>query len=73
VSKKTEKPRKPGKNNQKNRTLKKKPIKILKKPTCSVRFYKPKTKKTETEQKKNRAKLEKNQVKPVSVRFWFFF
>jgi len=37
-----------------------KPIKILKKPIGSVRFYKPKTKKTEpnqTQTGKNRAKL----------------
>jgi len=52
--------------------LKKKPIKILKKPTGSVRFYKPKTKKTETEQKKTEPNWKKNQAKPVSVRFWFF-
>jgi hypothetical protein len=39
--KKPIKPRKPKKNNRKNRTVKKKPIKsikILKKPTGSVRF-----------------------------------
>jgi hypothetical protein len=45
--KKSIKPRKPKKNNQKNRT-EKKPIKILKKPAGSVRvrFYKQKTEKT---------------------------
>jgi hypothetical protein len=48
VRKKTKKLRKlEKKNNRKNRTVKKKPIKILKKPTVSVRFYKPKTEKTE--------------------------
>jgi hypothetical protein len=51
VFKKTEKPikpRKPEKNNWKNRTVKK-PIKILKKPTGSVWFwfFKPGTEKTE--------------------------
>jgi hypothetical protein len=45
--KKSIKPRKLEKNNQKNRT-EKKPIKILKKPAGSVRvrFYKQKTEKT---------------------------
>jgi len=47
--------------------LKKKPIKILKKPTGSVRFYKPKTKKTETEQKKT----EPNWKKTKPNRFQF--
>jgi len=62
---------------------KKKPIKILKKPTSSVWFYKPKTEKTELNRtqtgkkqektKPNRAKSEKtepnrnNRVKPVFV------
>ena len=51
VSKKTKKTKKIKKNNRKNQTVKKliKQIKILKKPTGSVRFwiYKPKTKKIE--------------------------
>ena len=64
VRKKTEKhikPRKQEKNNRKNRTVKK-PIRILKKPTGLVRFYKPKTEKIEpnqTQTGKNRAKLKK--------------
>ena len=57
-NKKTEKTGK--KYNQKNQTVKKKPIKILKKPTGSVRFwfYKPKTKKTKPNP--NRKKTEPN-------------
>jgi hypothetical protein len=42
--KKTEKPINQ-KKNWKNQTVKKKPIRILKKPTSSVRFYKPETEK----------------------------
>jgi hypothetical protein len=62
MSEKTEKPikpRKPGKNNRKNQTVQKKLIKILKKPTGSVRFrfYMLETEKTEPYQK--------NRVKPV--------
>jgi hypothetical protein len=50
VSKKTKKqikPRKPEKNYSKKPNREKKPIKILKKPTGSIRFrfYKPETKK----------------------------
>ena len=75
VSKKTEKlikPKKPEKNNWKNRTVKK-PIKILKKPASLVRFwfYKQKTKPSQTEKNEpNRAKPKKpvfvlkNQTKP---------
>jgi hypothetical protein len=50
------------KNNWKNWTVRK-PIKILKKPTGSIRFYKPETEKNWTKSKpeKNRAKL-KNQA-----------
>jgi hypothetical protein len=80
VSKKTEKlikPRKPEKNNR----TEKKPIKILKKPTRSVRFYKQKTKKTEPKPKKtepNRFEpvfaLKKPNRKPVGLTwFWFGF
>jgi hypothetical protein len=45
----------------------KKPIKILKKLAGSIRFYKPKTKKTKTEtgKNKNQAKAAKNQAKSV--------
>jgi hypothetical protein len=48
VFKKIKKMIKPEKNNRKNRTVKKKPIKILKKPIGSVRFwfFKPGTEKT---------------------------
>jgi len=60
VNKKTEKLRKLEKNNWKNRTIKKKPIKILKKLTGSVRFYKPKT---EKKLEKNWDKPEKNRIK----------
>jgi hypothetical protein len=60
VSKKTEKLRKLEKNNWKNQTIKKKPIKILKKLTGSVRFYKPKT---EKKLEKNWDKPEKNRIK----------
>ena len=93
MSKKTEKQikqRKPEKKiTEKTEPWKKtiKPIKILKKPTSSVRFrfYKPETKKTKpnpnrTEQNwKNRAKsvfVQKNrtELKPVGLnRFLFFF
>jgi hypothetical protein len=65
VRKKTEKhikPRKPEKNNWKNRTVKK-PIRILKKLTGLVRFYKLETKKTEP----NRTQTEKNQKKPSQI------
>jgi hypothetical protein len=65
VRKKTEKhikPRKPEKNNRKNKTLKKS-IRILKKPNGLVRFYKPETKKTEP----NRTQTEKNQKKPSQI------
>jgi hypothetical protein len=65
VRKKTEKhikPRKPEKNNRKNRTVKK-PIRILKNPTGLVRFYKPKTKKTEP----NRTQTEKTRKKPSQI------
>jgi len=61
----------------------KKQIKILKKPTDSVRFwfYKPETKKIEPnpnkkKTRKNRVKPEKNRAKPVGLnrfRFGFFF
>jgi hypothetical protein len=83
VSKKTEKPRKPEKPNRE-----KKPIKILKKPTSSVRFwfYKSETEKIEsnrTQAEKTRKKLSqtgKNRARfePVSVflkkiRFGNFF
>jgi len=70
IVKKQKKLRKSEKNNWKNQTVKKKPIKILKKPTGSVRFrfYKFKTEKTESnpnwknrkkpsQNRKNRAKL----------------
>jgi hypothetical protein len=59
----------------------KKPIRILKKPTGSVRFYKPETEKTKPKQK-NRKKssqtgfyskkpnqTETGRFEPVSVRF----
>jgi len=42
--------------------VKKKPIKILKKLTCSVRFYKSETEKTEPNP--NKKKSEKNQANP---------
>jgi len=69
VSKKVEKPikpRKPEKNNRKNRTVKKKlikPIKFWK--NRPVRFYKPKTEKTELNpnRKKTRKKTEPNRKK----------
>jgi hypothetical protein len=68
VSKKIKKPIKPRKlENKLNRE--KKQIKILKKPTSSVRFYKPETEKTKPNL--NRKKLEKkpsqteNRAKPV--------
>jgi hypothetical protein len=54
MSKKIKKPIKPKKPNRE-----KKPIKILKKPTSSVRFYKPETEKTEPKPEKNRAKPKK--------------
>jgi hypothetical protein len=47
-----------------------KPIKILKKPTGSVRFmfYKPETEKTKSNpNRKNRKKPEPNRFEPVSV------
>jgi hypothetical protein len=57
----------------------KKPIKILKKPTGSVWFYKPETKKTEPiPNRKNEAKpvfVQKTRTEPKPVdlnRFWFF-
>jgi len=63
--KKPIKPRKPEKNNWKNQTVKKKPIKpirILKKPTGSVRFYKFGTEPNKTSQtRKNRAKTKKTE------------
>jgi hypothetical protein len=64
VSKKTEKPRKLEKTNQKNRTVKKNPIKILKKLAGMVqfRFYKPEIKKNEPNSKQK--KTEPNQKKP---------
>ena len=79
VSKKTENPRKPEKTKPWKKPIK--PIKILKKPTCSVRFrfYKPKTEKTKPNP--NRKKLSqtgfvlKNRTEPKLVglnRFWFF-
>jgi len=54
--------------NMKKKQLKKpnrekKPIRILKKPTGSARFYKLKTKKIEPNP--NRKKPEKNRAKPV--------
>jgi ribonuclease PH len=67
MSKKTEKPRKSEKNNRKNRTVKK-TMKILKKPTGSVRFrfYKPKTKKpNRTQTEKKPSQIGKNRAKPV--------
>jgi hypothetical protein len=86
VSKKIKKPIKPRKlekNNRKNQTVKKKPIKpirILKKPTGSVQFqfYKPETEKIELNpnRKKNEPsrkkpsqteKTEPNQFEPVFV------
>jgi hypothetical protein len=64
VSKKTEKPRKLEKTNQKNRTVKKNPIKILKKLAGMVqfRFYKPEIKKNEPNSKQK--KTEPNRKKP---------
>jgi hypothetical protein len=70
VSKKIKKPIKPRKlekNNRKNQTVKKKPIKpirILKKPTSSVQFqfYKPETEKIELNP--NRKKNEPSRKKP---------
>jgi hypothetical protein len=53
--------------------LKKKPIKILKKPTGSVRFYKPKTKKTETEQKKPSQTGKKTKPNRFQFGSGFFF
>jgi hypothetical protein len=71
VSKKTKKLRKPEKKQKKPNREKKpiKSIKILKKPTGSVRFrfYKPKTEKTEpnrTQTKKTGKKPEPNLKKP---------
>ena len=61
------------KNNRKNRTVKKKPIKILKKLTGLVQFYNSETKKTKP--KKNQVKSEKtdpnrkNQAKPIWTGF----
>jgi hypothetical protein len=65
VSKKTEKPRKLEKTNQKNRTVKKKPIKIFKKLAGMVqfRFYKPEIKK-KTNRTQNKKKTEPNRKKP---------
>jgi len=61
--KKTEKLRKPKKNNRKNRTVKKNRLKFWK--NRQVWFYKPKTKKTEPNRnRKNRAKSAKNRAKP---------
>ena len=64
--KKPIKPRKLEKNNRKNRTVKK-PIKILKKPAGSVRFYKQKNKPNRTQTEKNRKKTEPNRFEPVFV------
>ena len=60
VNKKTKKTKKTKKNNQKTEPWKK-PIKILKKITGSVRFYKPETEKTEPNQNK---KTRINRIKP---------
>ena len=68
MSKKTKKPIKPRKLNREKKPIKL--IKILKKLTGSVRFYKPETKKTEPNL--NRKKTEpnrKNRAKP----FWTSF
>jgi hypothetical protein len=67
VSKKTKKPRRNRKKITEKTELEKKPIKILKKPTGSVRFsfgfisLKPKkTEPNRTQTEKNRAKIEPN-------------
>jgi hypothetical protein len=74
VSKKTEKPRKPEKPNRE-----KKPIKILKKPTSSVRFlfYKSETEKIESNRTQAEKTRKKSRAKPEKTeqglnRFRFF-
>jgi hypothetical protein len=73
VSKKTEKlikPRKLEKKITEKTEPKKKPIKILKNPVGSVRFYKQKTEKTEPNRiRKNREKTEPKPEKPSQNRF----
>jgi len=88
VSKKTEKPRKPEKKKPKKPNREKKPIKILKKPTSSVRFgsgfisLKPKksnrtqaekTRKKPSQTGKNRARFEPVLVFLKKIRFGYFF
>jgi hypothetical protein len=72
VNKKTKKlikSRKLEKNNRKNQTMKKKLIKILKKPTGSVRFYKSEIEKTEPNpNRKNIVKPEKNSQNQVKLK-----
>jgi hypothetical protein len=72
VTKKLEKSVKLEKKQKKNQTMKKKLIRILKKPTGSVRFwfYKPKTKKLNPNRKKigkKPSQIEKNRAKPIFV------
>jgi hypothetical protein len=71
VSQKTEKPRKSEKNNWKNRIVKKNQLNRLKFwKNRPVRFYKPKTEKTEPNPNRKKTKPNrKNRVKPVWTGF----
>jgi hypothetical protein len=74
VSKKTKKSIKSRKLEKKTEKIEpwKKPIRILKTSTGSIRFYKPETKKTESNPNwKNRAKPEKTRAKLVWTGFCF--
>jgi len=75
VFKKIKKPIKLEKKKPKKSNREKKPIKILKKPIGSVRFFKPGTGKTEPNRKKTGFcfkkpnRTETGRFEPVSVRF----
>jgi hypothetical protein len=75
VNKKTEKPikpRKPEKNNWKNRTMKKNRLKFWKNQLVRFWFYKLETKKIEPNRKKpeKTSQTEKNRAKPVWTVFF---